>query len=276
MSTSSIPIFYLHVQSQGCAAEIRLNDAPMLTVAVEHKETGRPTVSQWVINGENLLSVHVHELGDAPRVRVALCRAMLGDVPEEGQETELIVIEWPPVPLPAAPPVGGELPIPIELPGLPLVLTKAGAVAHAWGVWAWETAPVFAADTRATAALIAYIRDLHATLAVGSVATLLAHSQIKFSEVAPIYGSTPAALSQRLERVWPAMTGQTEWELASFDELDLDLRLHCGGRLVEPTTRDGQPILRQARAINRERWSLPIFIARTHRDYTDGYLAIVR
>jgi hypothetical protein len=135
---------------------------------------------------------------------------------------------------------------------------------------------VFSSDARATAAVIAYVRDLHATLAGGSVDELVAQSQFKFNEVAPAYQMTPAAAAQRLESGWQGLIGLPNWELAGFDEADLDLRVHCGGRLVEPTTRDGQPILRQARVIDGTLWSLPIFIARTSRDYTAGQLTILR
>ena len=273
MGSLTTPIFYLHIRSEGCTAEIRLNDAPMLAVVREHEQTALPTVSEWVIHGENLLSVHLYEIGDAPRIRVALCQATLGDVPEPGQELELMVIEWPPAP---PPPIEGELPIPIELPGLPLVLTEAGVASQPWGRWAWESSPLFAADARSTAAVISYIRDLHATLAAGSIDALIAQSQLKFNEVAPAYAMTPADATLRVQRAWQGLTSHRNWELAPFDEADLEMRLRCGGRLVEPTTLEGEPILRQRRIIDSESWSMPIFIVRTHRDYTAGELTILR
>jgi hypothetical protein len=269
------PIFYLHIVAEGCTAEIRLNDAPIYTLVREEPARARPTISEWVIDseqsGENWLSVQIVELDPDARLRVAFCQAKLGDVPVPGSELELAVIEWPPplvagAELPAAP----ELPLPLNLPAIP-VMAK-----HPWGRWSWQDAPPFAVDARSTGAVIDYVRDLHATLAAGSVDALIAHSQVKFKEVAPAYELTPADAELRIRQAWEGLTSHGEWAFAEWNVEDLDLRLHCGGRLVEPTTLAGEPILRQARPIDGESWSLPIFIARTHWDITTGHLTIVR
>lgn len=267
------PIFYLNIQSQGCTGGIWLNDAPMFAVAREHDQRALPTISEWVVNGENVLTVQLSELGDEPRIRVALCQANLGDVPEPGQEIELIVIEWPPVSVPA---VESEVAIEVELPGVPVVLSEVGVAAHPWGQWSWENAPPFDVDSRTTAAVIEYVRELHATLAGGSVDRLIRESRFKFREVAPAYELNAADAELRIRQAWEGLTGHADWQLAPFDEEDLDLRLHCGGRLVEPTTLEGAPVLRQAVAIDGEIWSLSIFIGRTHWEHLIGELTILR
>jgi hypothetical protein len=259
------PIFYLNIVAQGCTAEVRLNDAPMYTLLREEPARARPTISEWVIDGENWLSVQIVELDPGAQLRVALCQAKLGDVPVPGSELELAVIEWP---VPGS--VGG------ELPALPLPLDVPVMAAHPWGRWSWQDAPPFAVDARSTAAVIDYIRDLHATLAAGSVDALIAQSKVKFDEVAPAYELTPADAELRIRQAWQGLTSHGEWEFAEWNLEDLDLRLHCGGRLVEPTTLAGEPILRQARPIEGESWSLPIFIARTHWTIITGQLTIVR
>jgi hypothetical protein len=266
------PIFYLHIVAEGCTAEIRLNDAPMYTLLREHPARARPTISEWVIDrehgGENWLSVQLIELDADARLRVALCQAKLGDVPVPGSELELAVIEWPPAVLPGVePPAAPELPLPLNVPVM---------ATHPWGRWSWQDAPPFAVDARSTAAVIDYIRDLHATLAAGSVDALIAQSRVKFEEVAPAYELTPADAELRVRQAWQGLTSHSEWEFAEWNVEDLDLRLHCDGRLVEPTTLAGEPILRQRRPIDGESWSLPIFIARTHWDITTGHLTIVR
>lgn len=262
------PIFYLNIQSIACTAEVRLNDAPMFTLVREHDQRALPTISEWVIDGENLLELRVHEIGqpgESPRIRVALCQAALADVPEPGNELELMVLEWPP------PAVPGEV-----AQTLPIALQQVALVRQPWGRWSWQDAPPFSADARTTTAVIDYVRDLHATLAAGSVDALIAHSQIKFREVAPAYDMTPADAILRIQRAWQGLRSHADFQIADFDEGDLDLRLHCGGRLVEPTTLAGEPIVRQARAIDDERWSLPVFIARTNWDVLVGNLTIVR
>jgi hypothetical protein len=263
------PIFYLNIVAEGCTAEIRLNDAPMYTLLREHPARARPTISEWVIHGENWLTVQLVELDPGAQLRVALCQARLGDIPVPGSELELAVIEWP---LPGSvPEVATD-----ATAGLPVPLNVAVMATHPWGRWSWQDAPPFAVDARSTAAVIDYVRDLHATLAAGSVDALIAHSQVKFDEVAPAYELTPADAELRIRHAWQGLTSHGEWEFAEWNVEDLDLRLHCGGRLVEPTTLAGEPILRQARPIDGESWSLPIFIARTHWDITTGHLTIVR
>ena len=263
----STPIFYLNIVAQGCSAEVRLNDAPMFTWLREEPPRGRPTVSEWVIVGENWLSVQIVEtdqLGMDARLRVALCQAKLGDVPVPGQELELAVIEWPD---PTQPDLATEL---------PLLLNAAAMATHPWGRWWWQDSPPFAVDARTTSAVIDYVRDLHATLAAGSVDTLLAHSRVKFDEVAPAYELTNADAEQRVRHAWQGLNSHSDFRLAEFDVENLDLRLHCDGRLVEPITLAGEPILRQAVPIDGESWSLPIFVARTNWDRTAGQLTIVR
>jgi hypothetical protein len=262
MISVTTPIFYLHVRTRGCTAELRLNDAPMFAVTAEAATMAFPTVSEWVIAGENTLSVDVLEAEEGAQLHVALCQAKIGDVPEPGQELELIVIDWPPPEVP--------------LPPLPIALREVEVAGHPWGDWSWQLAPEFAADIRTTVDVIDYVRSLHAELAAGRIDALVRHSAVKFREVAPAYDMSVAEAEQRLRASWGALTALPGWRLAPFDEADVELRLHCEGRLVEPTTLAGEPIIRQAQAIDQERWSLPIFVARTNWEYTAGQLTIVR
>lgn len=262
MINQSTPIFYLHVHTRGCTAEIRLNDAPMFAITAEAATLAFPTVSEWVIAGENTLSVDVYEIEEGARLHVALCEATIGAVPEPGNEVELIVIDWPPV---EAPP-----------PVVPFNLREVGIARHPWGVWSWQRSPEFNADLQTTVDVIDYVRLVHAELARGNIGALVGQSAIKFAEVAPAYAMSTAEAEQRLRGTWAGLTAEPGWRLAPFDEADIELRLHCDGRLVEPTTLAGEPILRQAVAIDGERWSMPIFVARTNWEYTAGQLTIVR
>ncbi len=271
---SATPIFYLHVRSRGCTAEIRLNDAPLFTVTAEAATQAFPTVSEWVIAGENVLSVDLHELEDGAQIHVALCEAKIGDVPEPGHELELIVIDWPALPVPV--PEEEPEPEPEPPPALPLSLHAVGVASHPWGEWSWQHAPEFDTTPRSTANVVAYVRDLHGALAAGRVDVLIDQSTTKFDEVAPIYDMSITEARQRIQSTWAALTALASWRLAPFDEADIELRLHCDGRLVEPTTLTGEPILRQAQAIDGERWSMQIFIARTNWEFTAGRLTIVR
>lgn len=264
----STPIFYLHVEGRGVQAEVRLNDAPVIELSLDYPQHAFPTISEWVVNGENVLSVHVEQSDESASLRVTLCQASLGDIPEPGQEVELAIIEWPPPLLDGV--------AEIAAPVIPPVLSAVGYATHSWAPWFWQNAPIFNADRRSVAELITWIGDLHATLAAGQIDPLAANSSLKFGEVAPPYGMVASEAQTRLTQTWGHISAQTGWEIAPFDEADVDLRLRCGGRLVEPCTRDGLPIIRQIRPVGGDRWSMPIFIARTHRDYVANSLTIVR
>ena len=258
--------YLIHVQSADVAGEVQLNGAPILPLWTHVAQDGYPTVSEWVINGDNTLSVHVTDAGENPQLHVALCQAPLGSDPADARGNQLITVDWPP-------PAGES---DLDEPALPPVLSATGAVQHGWGEWTWQRSPAFANDPNTIAALVTYVRELHASLASGSIDALVANSQIKYDEVAPIYELTPADGPDRLGRVWSYLQRRPGFELAEFDESDLDLRLRCDGQLIEPRTLDGAPILRQKRKIGGELWSMPIFIARTNWGVIDNELTIVR
>jgi hypothetical protein len=264
----SDPIFYLHIRTRGCAADIRLNDAPCFSVRVDAPQAAFPTISEWVVVGENVLSVELTELGEDPRVHVALCEAQIGDVPEPGHERELIVIDWPPLPTATQ--------APARAPTAPLILRATGQATHPFGEWSWQHAPPLTLDRRTITDVIAYVRDLHAALAAGQIDALIDQSAVKFNEVAPAYAMSVSEARQRITDSWAALSAQPGWQLAPFDEADIDLRLHCDARLIEPTTREGLPVIRQAQAIDGELWAIELFIAGTHWEYTAGQLTIVR
>jgi hypothetical protein len=282
------PCFYLNVTIRGYDAEVFLNGAPILSAVRAYSCIALPPVSEWVVEGENVLSVVVEggdhidpppedgsedgeqttappppRPGEEPLLRVALCRGELGEIVEPGQENELVALEWVP------PPRGADEP-PLELPHEEHVTID---LSHPWGTWAWESAPAFDFETDPTAVLdiIRFLADLHAALAAGRLDPLLDASRVKFDEVAPCYDMDPGQARARLGAAWPEITKPAGWQLAPFDESDLDLRLCCGGRVIEPRTLFGEPVLRQAEELDEQRWTMPLFVA-----HVGGQLAIVR
>ncbi len=286
------PCFYLNVTIRGYDAEVFVNGAPILGSARSYPCIALPPVSEWIVQGENVLSVTIHggdhidpppdvegdEDGDTipppapaapagegepPMLRVALCRGDIGEMVEPGQESELLGLEWEP------PPQSEDEP-PLELPHEEQVTVD---LAHPWGTWAWESAPAFdfEAEPEAVLDVVQFLADLHGAVAAGRLDSLLDASQVKFDEVAPCYEMDAGQARARLGAAWPEITKPAGWQLADFDESDLDLRLCCGGRVIEPRTLGGEPVLRQAFELEEQRWTMPLYVARI-----DGRLAIVR
>lgn len=289
------PCFYLNVTIRGYDAEVLLNGAPIIQSVRSYSCIALPPVSEWVVQGENVLSVtitggdHIDpppeepedgedgidptlvskpeppapKPGEEPLLRVALCRGEIGEIVDPGRENELVVLEWVP------PPRGADDP-PLPLPHEEAVTID---LTHPWGTWAWESAPAFDFETDPAAVLdvVQFIQDLHAALAAGRLDPVLDASQVKFDEVAPCYDMDPGQARARLGGAWPEITKPAGWALAPFDESDLDLRLCCGGRVLEPRTLTGEPVIRQAFELDEQRWMMPLYVARI-----DDKLTIVR
>ncbi|MCA9639217.1 MAG: hypothetical protein H6718_20665 [Polyangiaceae bacterium] len=278
------PVFYLNVNIIGYDAEIVLNGAPIVQASQAYACICYPTISEWVINGSNTLTVVIYagrelptpegeaqtaivvpaeagnDTDEAPRLRVALCRGEMGEVPEDGAEEELIVLEWQPPP---------------EDPNNPLVLpvsvSEKGDVAQPWGEWSWQRAEPFAPTQETAIELTQFIQSLHAPLSQKNLLPLMDASKPKFDEVAPCYDMTPADATSRLTTAFKEISAPAQWKLAAFDPTQLQLRPCCDNKVVEPRTATGEPVLRQAAPIDGQSWGLQLFIARV-----DGKLAVVR
>lgn len=202
--------------------------------------------------------------GDPPLLRVALCVGDLGEIVEPGAERELVALEWTPPP----PPGEGEPPL-----AVPIEAEERIDLSHPWGTWSWERAEAFdlEGDPAAVLDVIDFVTELHAAMAAGRLDAVAGRSAPKYDEVAPCYAMDPADARGRLELAWPEITASPDFRLAELDAADLELRPCCGGRVLEPRTLDGRPVIRQAEPIDGSTWAMPLYIARV-----DGELTVVR
>ncbi|MCY1061592.1 hypothetical protein [Nannocystis sp. SCPEA4] len=256
---------YLNVSIHGYACEVFVNGAPIVRTALDTPYTATPPISEWLVTGDNEMTVRIDAIA-APaacsdplsprRLLVERCVGPLDAVVPVGEDQVLDTIEYTPQP--------GDPP-----PALPLVLTHEFKLPSG-PTWAWESAPPLQLDAATTAELLMFLEVVHADLSEGNMDGLLARQRIKFAEVAPLCGTTPEAAEATLKEQFAELSADGAWTVAPLRHADLELRLCCGGRVVEPRTRDGHPALR-GRAAGGDEWSLPIFIARI-----DGMFEIVR
>lgn len=296
------PCYYLNVTIRSYDAEVFLNGAPIVRAFREFPRVALLPVSEWLVQGENRLSVTIlgadhlpapvaseeHEGAEQrvpseagpptepprpptegedaapPLLRVALCVGDLGELVEPGRERELLVLEWTPPP----PPGEGEPPL-----SFPLEAQETLTLSHPWGIWSWEQAPRFDFEEDPTIVLDVtdFVAELHAAMAQGQLATVIGRSVPKYDEVAPCYDMDPADARERLVLAWLEISAPPGFRLADFDPADVDLRLCCDARVIEPRTLTGEPILRQALPIDDTSWEMPLYIARI-----DGQLTVVR
>lgn len=250
-------VFFLDVSIAGCDAEVFLNGAPIVRVTPETSSPSFPTVSQWTVDGENELTVALTAAangGDEPRVKVTLTSGEAGGFPDADAGPAYARIDETPEPGAAG-----------------LAYTAAGEVHHPWGAWSWQTAPVIELDAATVGGLTAFLQTLHAALAQRRLDPLLDACETMFAEVGRCYGMSAADGRAQMQAGIGYVSRSPEWALAPIEASDLEFRPCCGGRLVQPLTRAGEPALRQAAAVAGESWSLPVFIARG-----DGGFRIVR
>lgn len=254
---------YLNVSIHGYAAELFVNGAPILRTPVDAPYTATPTVSEWLVGGDNEIAVRIDAVAPPAaltdplsprRLIVQRCEGPLDEVVPAGED--LVRDALPPPPADADPPLPLFLAYRFKLPAGP--------------TWAWESAAPLQLDAATVGELRMFLEALHHDLVDGHLDAVLARQRIKFAELAPRYGSDPAAASQALREQFEGLAEDGAWSVAPLRWSDLELRLCCGGRVVEARTREGRPALR-GRGSGVLEWTLPVFIARI-----GGALEIVR
>ncbi len=259
------PVYYLNVSVRGYRAEVFVNGAPILDTPLEAGYTAIPSVSEWMIEGRNEISVEIAARApvattpdpDSPqRLIVQLCEGALGEMVTPGQEQVLCEIRHSP-----AQDLG---------PRPPARLLVTHSLAQ-WPRWAWQDAPVFANDEAADAELWTFLESVHHELAEGRIDAVLARERIKFAELGPLYGSSPAEAAALTRSQIVELSMKAPWSVAPLEREEILLRRCCDGRVVELRTVDGRAALRSGPTMQDAAWSLFAFVARV-----DGLLEIIR
>lgn len=259
------PVYFLNVSIRGYQAEVLVNGAPILRTPLDTPYTAIPSVSEWMIEGSNEISVEISARApaatvpdpDSPqRLIVQLCQGELGELVAPGQEQVLCEIRHSPA-LDA-------------VPRPPARLTQRYTLAR-WPRWAWQDAPVFATDEAADAELWTFLESVHDELEARRIDALLARERVKFAELGPLYGSTPAEAAALTRDQFAELAGMAPWSVAPLEREEVELRRCCGGRVVELRGPEGRAALRSGPSMQDAAWSLYAFVARVN-----GLLEIIR
>lgn len=264
MNASNPPVYYLHVSIRGHATTVLVNGAPVCRTGLL-AYNAIPSVSEWMIAGDNEISVEVHAVEPAPavpdpdspqRVHVQLCVGALGEMVEPGSEQVLCELRHDPAR--------------VRDPQAPRRLAMTHHLPR-WPRWAWQDAPPFPEDEATDAELWTFLESLHADLQDGRIDAVTARERVKFAELAPLYGSTPAEAVALTREQFAELSALATWSVAPLDPAEIVLRRCCGGRVVELIDRDGRAALRSGPEMADAAWSLHAFVARVN-----GLLEIVR
>ena len=256
---------YLNVSIHGYACEVFVNRAPILRTPVDVPYTAIPSVSEWLVSGDNEIAVRIDAIAPPAatadplsprRLIVQRCVGPLGEIVPAGEDQPIDGLTYAPAPDDPGPTLPLRIAYEFRLPPGP--------------TWAWQTAATLSLDAATTAELLMFLDALHADLALGDIPGLLSRQRIKFAELAPLYGMTPESARAGLLQQFTELAKDGAWTVEPLRPDDVVLHLCCDGRVVEPRTRDDQPVLR-GQAADGNAWSLPVFISRI-----DGMFEVVR
>lgn len=256
---------YLNVSIHGYACELFVNGAPILRTPVDNPYTAIPSVSEWLVSGDNEIAVRIDAIAppgaivdplSPRRLIVQRCVGPLGEVVPAGEDQVVDGLTFAPLPDDPPPTLPHRVAYGFRLPPGP--------------TWAWQSAAVLSLDAATIAELHIFLDALHADLVEGDIPGLLSRQKIKFAELAPLYGMTPESARAGLEAQFSELSKDGAWTVEPLRYDDVRLHLCCGGRVIEPRTRDDQPVL-SGQAADGNAWSLPVFISRI-----DGMFEVVR
>lgn len=262
---STPPVYFLNVSIRGYQAEVLVNGAPILRTPLETPYMAIPSVGEWMIEGNNEITVEIAARApvtstpdpDSPqRLIVQLCQGALGEMVPPGQEQVLCEIRHSPA---------QDL-----IPRPPARLLQTYTLAR-WPRWAWQDAPIFKADDATDAELWTFLESVHEDLRDRDIDAVLAREQVKFAELGPLYGTTPAEAAALTREQFAELASMAPWSVAPLERDEVQLRRCCGGRVVELRGPEHRAALRSGPSMQDAAWSLYAFVARVN-----GLLEIVR
>lgn len=229
--------YIIEASAQGCTAEVRLNDIPVVTIGEDHPRKVALPCHENLIDGENTLSIRARP-GKAPAGASLACtlkRYAPGAIPGDGSGVEL------------------------------LSCTREEAVRKDLGVmfgpWAWQSAPRLDLEGRDRADIIALIESLHADLKAKRVGVIIDALRPRIGDIETAYGLPPQSRVAMFSTMLERQTAKATWEMEPLNPGAYDLRPCADGRMVECRATDGRPILRQ-RPVDGGGVSFPLIAAR--------------
>lgn len=235
----------LRLQSQGCAAEVWLNDMPLGRTSLQEPALCLP-VHEYLLAGSNRLELVIDPpAAGQPQEASAfkLCDGVvgayarlllprIGALGQEGQARNLGELVWAAVDgdvYPLGQRVAVDATLPVKFPR-----------------WRWLDAPPLAAagTLEELKPLVAgYLQRLAIALAKGEVDTFVAACRLKLEELALAYQQPLADVTARLQSRLALLHATRALKMVIPDAASLRLRLCGNGRLLECLGADGQPAL---------------------------------
>lgn len=259
-------LLLLRLRTQGCAAELRLNDIPLL--AAGPGRTLNLPVNEYLFEGRNRMTLLIEPPapGALPPPRLAdgdsgasarLLLPRIGRVGSEHSARSLAELDW------AA--ADGEW---VE-PGTRL--DQVLALPVKFPRWRWPDMPAVA-DPAAVQPLVArFVQGLALSLARGDPEPFVQSARLRFEELAQAYAQPLPELLARWRARIQRLHAAKALRLAVPALADVMLRPCGDGRLLECLAPDGAPLLRSAPADDGSQQAWPLRVA-----VIDGHCHVLR
>lgn len=253
----------LRLQTQGCAAEVWLNDVPVGRASAQQGSLCLP-VHEYLLAGNNRIQLVIEpttpEQGAAARFKYAdgtvgasarLLLPRVGSLGHESQARSLAELVWAAADgdvYQAGHKVSVDADLPVKFPR-----------------WRWLEAPPIEspgtglADLKPVAG--AYLQRLAIAMARGEVDSFVQACRLKLEEVALAYQQPVAEASARLLSRLQLLHATRALKMLIPDAGALHLRLCGNGRLLECLGPDGEPVLRTLPAADGSWAAWPVRLA---------------
>jgi hypothetical protein len=253
----------LRLQTQGCAAEVWLNDVPVGRVSAQTSTLCLP-VHEYLLAGSNRLEMVIDppmpgQPTPAPAVKIAdgvvgACARLLlpriGGVGHEGQARTLAELVWAATEgdvYQSGHRVSVHADLPVKFPR-----------------WRWLDAPPIEAtgpldDIKPLVAV--FLQRLAISMAKGDVASFVLASRLKLEELALAYQQPVANVSARLLSRLELLHATKALKMVIPDADMLHLRACANGRLLECLDSQAEPIFRTMPAPDGSHTGWPVRIA---------------
>lgn len=252
-------LLLLRLRAVGCAAEVRINDIPVLRAPARGALMSL-AVNEFLLEGHNQLSLEIDPapaaLDSEMPARIALgasgasVRLLLPRIGRPGNESSaraLAALDWAVADGEVvSPPIRQQQNI-----DLPLKFPR----------WRWLDMPVVEDPTTVQPVVARFIQNLALALAKGDADALVQAARLRFEELALAYQQPVAELVARWRSRIQLLHAAKALRLLLPTLADVRVQPCAGGRLLECLAPDGEPILRTETAADGTRQAWPVRVA---------------
>jgi hypothetical protein len=229
---------------KGLAAELYVNDIPVARVGGNLQPWASVPVPEYLIDGENTLSV-ILGIGDTPAAARAglqgkqcdpgveiwarIVRMKDGEMAQPGSGEPLLEMQWTAE----------------NAEDLPHTISTSGDIGTKFGAWKWQSADKLTLDSETSDSAADFIKGIAEAYTNAKPDPIIERAKIKHQEAIvayPIYAGEDFA--QMFREQIQMGSEHPNWKPYDLPRDQYDMRVVAGGRMIEAVAKDWRPIVR--------------------------------